>query len=186
MPSGSSGHVILGQIALLQRSKRQDVTIKIGGALKQRGIAVDILLLGAARKGGEEYVNELKALAETERVAEETHFMGYRADVENWLKVMDVLVIPSSEGFPLVGLEAAAADVPVLAIDEGGAKELVEVIGNGLLFTLEDNVDEIAENLVHFLGSTRGTGMNSQINRIFGENNYKKSMRNSFSQVLTS
>lgn len=51
-------------------------------------------------------------------------------------------MIPSSfEGFPLAGLEAAAAGVPVVACDIAGAKEFIGASGDGMTFT-EGNVAE--------------------------------------------
>ena len=56
--------------------------------------------------------------------------------------MIDVLMIPSSfEGFPLAGLEAAAAGVPVAACNVAGAEEFIRVSGDGACFT-EDNVEE--------------------------------------------
>lgn len=50
-----------------------------------------------------------------------------------------MLIIPSAfEGFPLAGLEAAAAGVPVIACDAAGAKEFIQVSKDGLTFKEDD------------------------------------------------
>jgi glycosyltransferase involved in cell wall biosynthesis len=52
---------------------------------------------------------------------------GFRADFDDYLPHMDLLVLPSlTEGLPNVALEALAAGVPVVATDVGGTGEVVE------------------------------------------------------------
>ncbi len=56
-----------------------------------------------------------------------------------------MLIIPSAfEGFPLAGLEAAAAGVPVVACNAAGAEEFIRVSGDGVTFT-EDDLDSAAD-----------------------------------------
>ena len=54
------------------------------------------------------------------------------------LKALTVLVIPSFEGFPLAGVEAAAAGTPVVACDVAGAREYIEVSKAGTIFREND------------------------------------------------
>lgn len=141
--------VVIGQVALVQESKRQDIVIEIAAELNKREIAVKVVFVGGVRE--REYASSLKSLAASRGLAADVVFAGRREDVENWLKVMDVLVIPSSfEGFPLAGLEAAAADVPVLALDEGGASEFVNVCG-GRTFSRSDSYSSMADVLCSLL-----------------------------------
>ncbi len=72
-------------------------------------------------------------------------FLGRRSDIPDLLKIIDMLIIPSAfEGFPLAGLEAAAAGVPVIACDAAGAEEFIRVSGDGVTF-IEDDVVSAAE-----------------------------------------
>ena len=63
---------------------------------------------------------------------------------------MDLIIIPSSEGFPLAGLEATSAGVPVAACDMAGAKEFIDVSGDGDTF-VADNVDSAADTIKRIL-----------------------------------
>lgn len=70
-----------------------------------------------------EEVHALTASFDLEQVV---HWLGERDDVPQLLHVMDCLVITSLwEGLPLVVLEAMASDVPVIATDIYGTRELV-------------------------------------------------------------
>ena len=63
------------------------------------------------------------------------HFTGYRTDAVAILRGVDLLVSPSEsgEGLPRVVLEAMCAQIPVVATDAGGTRELVIDGETGLL-----------------------------------------------------
>jgi glycosyltransferase involved in cell wall biosynthesis len=71
-------------------------------------------------------------------------------EVENWLRTLDLLVVPSRwmETGPLVIYEAFAAGVPVVGARHGGIQELVRENVNGLLFEPNDS-DDLARILRH-------------------------------------
>ncbi len=65
-------------------------------------------------------------------------FCGYRNDLKDIYQTLDLFVCPSRfEPLPRVVLEAMDADVPVIASDADGCRELVEDYG-GDLFARED------------------------------------------------
>lgn len=70
--------------------------------------------------------NNLVNLASKLHMEEAIYFLGHRNDVDRILPMMDVELLTSkSESFPLVLLEAARAEVPVISTDVGGVKQLV-------------------------------------------------------------
>jgi glycosyltransferase involved in cell wall biosynthesis len=76
-------------------------------------------------------------------VAPKVEFRGEvpPADVTVALAAADVVVLPShSEGRPVVVMEAMAAEIPVIATDVPGTRELVRNEQTGLLFEPEDHV----------------------------------------------
>ena len=90
-------------------------------------------------------MKELDQKVEQYGLKESVTFLGRRNDIPNLLKMIDMLIIPSAfEGFPLAGLEAAAAGVPVVACNAAGAEEFIRVSGDGVIFT-EDDVDSAAD-----------------------------------------
>ena len=121
--------IVIGHIALIQRSKKQWFTID------------DAVGVFAGECREPEYMKELDQKVEQYGLKESVTFLGRRNDIPNLLKMIDMLIIPSAfEGFPLAGLEAAAAGVPVVACNAAGAEEFIQVSKDGLTFK-EDDVD---------------------------------------------
>ncbi len=132
--------IVIGHIALIQRSKKQDFTLKVVKALREKGVDAVGVFAGECREP--EYMDELESFVKEYGLDGQAAFLGRREDVPDLLKTIDLLMIPSAfEGFPLAGLEAAAAGVPVAACNVAGAQEFISVSGDGLCFC-EDDVDE--------------------------------------------
>lgn len=98
---------------------------------RARGEDASLLIAG---RGDSAYVNQLKSLADPQRV----HFVGYRKAAEFFAEI-DVAVVPSlaPESFGLVALEACAHHLPVIASRMGGLTEIVQDEVNGLLCSPE-------------------------------------------------
>jgi glycosyltransferase involved in cell wall biosynthesis len=76
--------------------------------------------------------------------------------------MIDVLMIPSAfEGFPLAGLEAAAAGVPVAACNVAGAEEFIRVSGDGACFT-EDSIEEAVRAIEEILACRKQMSQNGK------------------------
>jgi len=70
---------------------------------------------------------ELLAQSRALGIEAAVHFLGGRDDVPQLLRQSDLFISASNwEGFPTVILEAMAADLPVIATDVGGSRELVQ------------------------------------------------------------
>ena len=82
----------------------------------------------------------LRSLVNELGLQEKVHFLGFRSDVPHVLADLDVFVLPStSEGFPLVVLEAMAASRAVVATRCGGAEETIVDGETGLLVPVGDD-----------------------------------------------
>ncbi len=132
--------VVIGHIALVQRSKKQDFVLRTVKALREKGVDAVGVFAGECREP--HYMEELKNMVNEYGLDGQVAFLGRRNDVPDLLKIFDILMIPSAfEGFPLAGLEAAAAGVPVAACNVAGAQEFINVSGDGLCFD-EDDVND--------------------------------------------
>lgn len=138
-----NNQVVVGHVALIQRSKKQWFTLELLKALREKGYDAVGVFAGECRDS--EYMAELNQSVEQYGLKGQVVFLGRRSDIPDLLKIIDMLIIPSAfEGVPLAGLEAAAAGVPVIACDAAGAEEFIRVSGDGVTF-IEDNVVSAAE-----------------------------------------
>jgi N-acetyl-alpha-D-glucosaminyl L-malate synthase BshA len=65
-------------------------------------------------------------LARSHHIEEHVHFTGKQDNIEEFLGISDLLLLPSeTESFGLVALEAMACEVPVIASRVGGIPEVV-------------------------------------------------------------
>jgi glycosyltransferase involved in cell wall biosynthesis len=79
--------------------------------------------------------DQLEALTRTGSV----FFLNWRDDVSKWYAVMDLFVLPSHrEGVPRACMEAAAMELPVIATDIRGCREVVTANETGFLVPVRD------------------------------------------------
>lgn len=131
--------IVVGHIALIQKPKRQDFVLEVLLKLKKRGYEVVGLFAGEVRD--EHFLQELLEKVKAYRLEDSVIFGGRRNDIPDFLKVLDVLIIPSVEEFHLAGLEAASAGTPVVACNVAGAEEFIEASGDGMTFKEDDAMD---------------------------------------------
>ena len=94
----------------------------------------DVRLLIVGGEGVPGYRSELMKAAHELGVAENVVFTGWRNDVPRLMAAADIFAMPSQrEPFGLVYLEAMAMELPVVALDSGGAPEVVEHGITGML-----------------------------------------------------
>ena len=99
-----------------------------------------LLVVGHDPSGGE-YLAHLQDLADERGVGDAVTFTGRRPDVARLMAASDIFAMPSfEEPFGLVYAEAMAMQLPVVALDNGGTKEVVEHGTQGLLSAPGDEV----------------------------------------------
>ena len=140
--------IVLCQIALLEKDKKQDVLVKALHELKRNGRNAIGIFIGKEDDERYIYTRYLKDLCKELSVEDIVYFLGYRNDVPDILKSPNLIVaINSFEGFPLAGLEAASAGVPIVACDKGGACEFVNVSQSGLTYKFDNHIDLVSKVL---------------------------------------
>lgn len=116
---------VLGTMALFRPRKGTEILLRSLAQLNERGYPTRLLAVGGFES--EQYQQELLSLADELGVSRQITWTGFRADVDQELRQMDLLVLPSlyGEGLPMVVLEAMANGVPVVATDVEGVAEAV-------------------------------------------------------------
>lgn len=126
---------VVGCVGRIQPWKRQDRVLKVVAALNREGVAAHALLVGGpGHRQDAAYEGRLRRLEESPELAGRVVRTGQVDDVGEHLAAIDVVVSASEpEPFGLVVLEAMAAGLPVVAMDAGGPREIVDDGRTGFL-----------------------------------------------------
>jgi len=124
MPADS---IVFGTIGRLATTKGLSYLIEAFSMVKRQMSSAHLVLVGEGP-----CKVELQRQAADALCGDSVHFLGYRANVGQLLKGMDVFTLASvAEGMPRVLLEAMAAGVPCVATRVGGIPEVIngEAVG---------------------------------------------------------
>jgi len=129
---------LVGVFSRLSYWKGQHVLLEAVKELPQ----VQVILVGEALFGEEDYVSQIKALANESQLQGRVHWLGFRDDIPALMKACDLIIHTSTEPEPFgrVIVEGQLAQKPVIASAAGGALELVEDGKTGLLFSPGDAI----------------------------------------------
>jgi len=138
--------VLLGVVAQLSPWKGQDTAIEALRLLDEQQLDAHLLLIGEAkfvarstRFDNEAYVARLHRLVADAGLEQRVSWLGEVRDVRELVRALDVLLLPShEEPFGRALLEAMALEVPVLATNVGGPRELVRDGIEGYLLPPEE------------------------------------------------
>jgi glycosyltransferase involved in cell wall biosynthesis len=127
--------IVVGTIGRLTQQKGYSILIEAAALVLQEMPSVHFVIIGEG-----ELEDTLMTLAKQLGVADAVHFTGPRSDIEELLAAMDLFVSSSLwEGLPTVILEGMAAQVPVVATDVSGTRELVQDGVTGILVPAGDH-----------------------------------------------
>jgi glycosyltransferase involved in cell wall biosynthesis len=129
------GTPVAGMVARLAPVKGQHHFLRALAELRRRGTPVHGLLVGGAVHGLDPgYEPELHRLCAELGLDGSVTFTGHVADPLPHTALLDVFVSAATEdGFPMAPIEAMGLGIPVVAVDAGGPRELVEDGVSGLL-----------------------------------------------------
>ena len=169
----------------LNISSSDFVTLFVGRLEKQK--SVHILLLAAAELknkipnikviilGDGSLAEDLKKLSQKLEIETLVEFRGVTKNSELYFAASDLFVLPSIfEGIPLVILEAFRANLPIVASNIEGTRELINNEINGWLFPVEDH-KKLAELILQM-------HKNTEIRIKIGKSGYE-SFKNKFDIV---
>lgn len=132
----------------------------------------------------------LRALCQSLGIEGQVEFVGRISNPEEFIAQSDIFVLPSLyEGFGLVLLEAAAAEVPVIAARNTAMEEVIVDGVSGLLFTTsnhQDLADKIARlaSEVSLQQTLRDGGLN-RLSDVFSVEKMVSETLNVYSNTVT-
>ncbi len=140
--------------AELSKRKRQIWLIRALADLIKEKPEIHLLLPGvdSLRGACQKLTNELE-------LRENIHFLGFRKDIPQLLKISDVAVSSSrQEGLPVNIIEAMYLGLPVISTNCRGNRDLIEEYKAGFIYEKEDH-DRLVE-YVNMLLASRKTAQN--------------------------
>lgn len=128
-----NGTPVVGFVGRLHPDKGIDTLVEALGICVSRGLKFQLLVVG-----GDEGA-DLSQLLEPLQAEIPVHVVGHIPDPRPYLRMMDLLVLPSKrEGFPNVVLEAASMEVPAVVSDATGCVDSVVADETGVIEPVGD------------------------------------------------
>jgi N-acetyl-alpha-D-glucosaminyl L-malate synthase BshA len=124
---------ILIHISNFRPVKRPTDVVDVFARVQQKIPAILLMVGDGPERSNAEWA------AKNSGIDSKVHFLGKRENIEEWLQIADLLLLPSeTESFGLVALEAMACEVPVVASRVGGLPEVIEDGTDGFLVEVKD------------------------------------------------
>lgn len=137
--------LVIAVIGRLEIDKRVDKAINLLKKLIVRKKNIHLFIFG---EGSLKF--DLQAFIESLDLIAYTDLLGYVENIGNYYKLFDIVLFTSEwEGMPLTMWEAMANEVPVVAPDVGGFKEILEENDCGMIY--QSNSLKDAENKIFHL-----------------------------------
>lgn len=145
------GAPLVSVVARLTPWKGHRVLLRAWPTVRARVPDARLLVVGEVAFWEQSYEDELRGLAEELGISASVHWLGFREDVPDLLRLSDLLVLPSiNEPFGRVLIEGMAVGLPVVATASGGVPEIVVDGQTGLLVPPEE-VDALADAIASLL-----------------------------------
>ena len=120
--SNNTFPVSIGMISVLRSWKGHAIFIEAIKLARKNGVSLQGFIVG----DGPQKKNIEELIAATKQ-SNAIKLLGYREDIPELLRALDILVIPSTdhEGIPQIGLQALACGTAVIGSNVGGIPEII-------------------------------------------------------------
>jgi glycosyltransferase involved in cell wall biosynthesis len=133
----SGAEVVVGTVCALRQEKRVDLLIEAFAAVRHLRPGLKLLVVGSGP-----LLESLQSKAASLGVLEQSVFVPATSDVADWMRAIDIYVLPSdSEAFSNALLEAMASGCCPIGSRVGGTPEQIDDGQNGFLFEKGDAGD---------------------------------------------
>lgn len=135
----------------ISSAKNQAMALRACEKLAELSDKFTLHIIGAVHYDYAEGAGELRNIAESGRLKGHVKFWGFRDDVSNILRNMDVgLMLSRCEAFGRVTVEYMANYMPVIGVDTGATPEIVLDGETGCICPLDD-YDRLSELMHNFI-----------------------------------
>lgn len=127
--SKKAGYFTIANIGRLSEQKGMEYFIKAAEIVKKQNKMTKFYIVGSG-----EDKKKLEILVKEKKMEDSIEFMGFRADVQNIMSQVDLIVLSSLwEGLPLTPMEAFSVGKTIVATSVDGTVEIVKDKENGYL-----------------------------------------------------
>jgi glycosyltransferase involved in cell wall biosynthesis len=128
----------VGMVANFKKIKNHLFLLEAFDAVAKQHADVKLLLVGQGFEGDAENTeSDIRTFVKNNMLTDRVIITGYRADVPELLRIMDVFCLMSlKEGQPISIIEAMAAGLPIIGTDVPGIRDIVQNECNGILIAL--------------------------------------------------
>ena len=148
-------------VARLDKNKNQGFLINATEQLVKEHNDIHLLLVGPDENNG-----KYQELVKEKNLEDNVHFLGYRENIPQLLKISNVVVSASKrEGLPVNILEGLISGLPVVALKCRGMEDLLGKNENGYIIK-KNNIDDFTNQIISLF-------YNKKISNKIGENNFK-------------
>ena len=164
---------LIGMVALFRYRKGAQDLLEALKLIGKGPTPYRLIMIGEGEKlpDGGTYLDVLKKMTEDLEISHRVIYVGFQENPLQWVKDLDIFVLPSrfGEGLPMVVLEAMALGVPVVATPVEGTVEVLMDQITGLLPPIEDH-EALAEALTTLLSDPeKGKAMAKEAERVVRE-----------------
>ncbi|WP_457567631.1 glycosyltransferase family 4 protein [Desulfurobacterium sp.] len=139
-------NVIIGNVGALTEQKNQFLFIDAAYLILKKISNAVFPIIGTGK-----LLNKLRSYAESKNISDKVKFLGFKEDILNYIKALDVFVLTSNnEGLGSSILQAMMLNVPVVATDAGGVREIV-INGKTGLLVPKNNPDALFRAVIKIL-----------------------------------
>lgn len=130
--------IVFTYVAELNKNKNQVLLIDVMKELKKENMQVKLLLVGSG-----ELIDQYKEYTKKSNMDNEIKFLGRRLDINELLSITDIYIASSiREGLPVNVMEAMYKELPIIATNNRGHRELVKNNENGYIIESKDQMKQ--------------------------------------------
>ncbi len=178
-------YFIIAVIGRLERQKRIDIALELFRSVSLKNEQLFLVIFGDGI-----LKNQLVTKSSKLGISSRVIFFDYVPDVAKYLKFVDILLFTSDwEGMPLSMWEAMANQVPVVAPDVGGFKEILEENNCGLIYE-PGNLKDAEEKILQLINDEQlrtklGQNGKSAIEAKYNEKEFIQQIEHVYFQLMS-
>lgn len=143
-------------VGYFSRDKAPDLAVRAWLAVRRRGLACALVLVGSTdtrfREVAVDLVDDVRRLVGAPGIRDDVRLVEHALDIEDYYRAADVFLLPSlREACPLALLEAMAAGLPAVVSRLPGATDVIVDDGRTAILVSPGDVDALADGFERLL-----------------------------------